>query len=290
MVARSPDAAPSIGLGYLEPASDLRALISSYYYFWADTPEVRDVMRADLGQLRFMLSGHGHYELAGSLRVKTPDACLLGPSMTATRIDVAGPVAVFGVGLHPAGWAALVQEDASRHADTACCAIGRFDGLLDDMLERLRACPTAEAMVAIADARFQAIASRSPPPPLAMTAITDDWLTGDTNPNVDALVAALGVSPRQVERLTRRIYGAPPKLLARKYRTLRAASLIGTSALHWSDAVGDAFFDQSHFIRDFKRFIGLTPTQFQNDPPPITRLTLQRRMILGDIAPLARVS
>ena len=88
------------------------------------------------------------------------------------------------------------------------------------------------------------------------------------------LIAELGVSARQVERLTKRIYGAPPKLLARKYRSLRAASLIGTSQLHWSEAAGDAFFDQSHFIRDFKRFTGLTPSQFQNDPPPVTRLTL----------------
>lgn len=290
MTARSPDIAPSIGLHYFEPAPDLRTLISAYYFFWADLPHVDDVMRADLGQLRFMLNGHGHYVLGGSLRVKTPDACLLGPSMTATRIDVSGPVAVFGVGLHPAGWAALVREDASLHADAACCALGRFDGLLDGMLETLRAAPDAAAMVAAADTIFQAIAARSPPPPLELTRITDSWLTGETDPSVDALVAALGVSPRQAERLTKRIYGAPPKLLARKYRTLRAASLIGTSELHWSDAVGDAFCDQSHFIRDFKRFTGLTPTQFQCDPPPITRLTLQRRMIVANIAPLARVS
>ncbi|MET0271333.1 MAG: helix-turn-helix transcriptional regulator [Sphingomonas sp.] len=278
-----------MGLRYFAPAPDLRALISSYYFFHADAPRVIDVMRADIGQMRFMLSGFGVYDFDGVV-VETPEICLLGPSMRAMRFDVAGPLAVFGVGLHPAGWAALVQDDASRYRDSATDATGRFGALLHDALDAMRAASGAPTMVKIADVVFRALAARSPSPPLGLTGITDGWLTGAIDPNVDALVAALGVSGRQAERLTKRIYGAPPKLLARKYRSLRAASLIGTSELHWSDAVGDAFFDQSHFIRDFKRFTGLTPTQFRNDPPPITRLTLQRRSVVGGIAQLARVS
>ncbi len=289
MRIRLPGAASKLALHYYEPAPDLRGLISSYYIFRADMPQVADLMRADLGQLRFMLRGTGRYML-GDLIYETPDICLLGPSTASTRFEVAGPLLVFGVGLQPAGWAALVRDDASLYADRGIDAVARFGPLLDDALDAMRHAPDGHAMVAIADVVMRAIKARSVEAPLAFTRVTDLWLTGALNPSVDALVADLGISGRHVERLVKRIYGAPPKLLARKYRSLRAASLIGTCALHWSDAVGDAFFDQSHFIRDFKRFTGLTPSQFQKDPPPVTRLTLQRRGITSEIAPLARVS
>src|SRR3546814_5103246 len=78
---------------------------------------------------------------------------------------------------------------------------------------------------------------------------TNEWLMGDISPNVDALIAETGLSGRQVERLTNRIYGAPPKLLARKYRALRIASSLSGEGVDWPDLMGDAFYDQYHFIR-----------------------------------------
>lgn len=289
MRIRLPGAPASIGLRYYEPAADLRALISAYYVFRADMPFFTDVMRADLGQLRFMLRGTGAY-LRDGIAVPSDEVHLLGPSTAATRFEVRGPVLLFGIGLHPAGWATLVREDASLLAD--CAVDGRtcFGPLLSEMLDALRNAPDAHAMVNIADVVMRAFKATAPEPPIHLTSVVDAWLTGASDPSVDDLIAELGISARHVERLAKRIYGAPPKLLARKYRSLRAASLIGTRRIHWSDAAGDAYFDQSHFIRDFKRFTGLTPSQFQNDPPPVTRLTLQRRTALGDIAPLARVS
>lgn len=289
MRIRLPGAAAPFGLRYFEPAADLRGLISSYYLFRADLPHIADVMRADLGQLRFMLKGKGNYIFADRV-IETPAVCLLGPSTAATSFDVVGPLLVFGIGLHPAGWAALIRDDASRHANRAVDAVPVLGPLMDDALDAMRHAVDARTMVGVADVVMRALKARSVEPPFHFTRIIDAWLTGAPDPHVDELVAGLGISARQVERLVNKIYGAPPKLLARKYRSLRAASLIGTSKLHWSDAAGDAFFDQSHFIRDFKRFTGLTPSQFQNDPPPVTRLTLQRRVIESEIAPLARLS
>lgn len=289
MRIRLSGAPDGLGLRYFEPAVDLRALISAYYIFRADVPYFADLMRADLGQLRFMLRGTGSY-LRDGLAVPSDEIHLLGPSTAATRFELRGPFLLFGIGLHPAGWAALVRDDASLLADRAFDAKPRFGTLIGEMLDALRHAPDAHAMVGIADVVMRAFKANAPEPPIHLTSIVDAWLTGECNPSVEQLVAELGMSARQVERLAKRIYGAPPKLLARKYRSLRAASLIGTRQIHWSDAAGDAYFDQSHFIRDFKCFTGLTPSQFQNDPPPITRLTLQRRTALGDIAPLARVS
>ena len=279
-----------IGLRYLEPAIDLRGVVSSYYIFWANLPTFADLMRADMPQLRFMLKGDGTYSFANGQTTTAPEVALVGPTMGASRVNVAGPLMVFGIALLPAGWAALVREDASGHADALVDGTAMFGPLLADAMDAMRCAPTADVMVAIADAVMRALVAKSGDVPLWFTQITDQWLIGSASPEVDTLVANASMSARQVERLARRVYGAPPKLLARKYRALRAASLLGSGNLSWQDVAGDAFYDQSHFIREVKHFTGLTPRQLLRDPPPVTKLMSQRRGMTGHLSELALLS
>jgi len=277
-------------LEYFTPAADLQGFVSSYYLFRADLPRVADLMRADLAQMRFMIAGTGFYSFGSGRVVRTPEVSVVGPTMSATAFDVTGPLMVFGIGIHPAGWATLVRDDASGFADDVSDAEALFGPLMADALDAMRGTASSAMIVAIADMVMRSLLARAASAPLWFTRLTDEWLTGAVDPDVDTLVAQTGMSARHVERLARRLYGAPPKLLARKYRALRAASLIGLSGMDWADAVGDAFYDQSHFIREFKRFTGQTPRQFQRDPTPLTRLTLQRRLVAAGLPPLALVS
>jgi methylphosphotriester-DNA--protein-cysteine methyltransferase len=123
------------------------------------------------------------------------------------------------------------------------------------------------------------------------TRLADEWLTASPNPQLDALVAASGMSSRSVERLTNRIYGTSPKLLARKYRALSAAVRLGMGdAQGWSDAAGDAFYDQAHFIREFSAFTGLTPARFLAQLAPLTRATMTQRRHLPGLPNLVRIA
>ena len=279
----------AIGLRYFAPAPDLRRHLSAYYIFRADLPQVSDVIRADMAQLRFMVSGLGSYGFANGRCIAAPEITLLGPTTAATRFDVAGPVLVFGVGILPAGWAALVEEDASLFADSLVDAVDVFGGMLEDTLDAMRFDNRGSRMIAMVDAVMRGLLMNAVDAPYWFTSMTDRWLTEDASPSVDVLIREAGVSARQVERLARRIYGAPPKLLARKYRALRAATRFA-DAPGWADAAGDAFYDQSHFIREFKHFNGQTPSQFQRAPTPVTRLTLARRKLIGSLPRLALVS
>lgn len=279
-----------VGLRYFEPAPELRGFISAYYYFYADTPQLSDITRADLPQLRFMISGAGAYTFGNVRMMRAPAVSLIGPTMAASRFEAAGPLAVFGVGLLPAGWAALVREDAGDFADRLADAEALFGTVMTDALDAMRMTPRVEVMISVADAVLRVLAQRATEPPLWFTRMTDEWLTGEASPDVDALVARSDMSARQLERLARRVYGAPPKLLARKYRALRAASALGAGGIAWQDAAGDAFYDQSHFIREFKHFIGQTPRQFLRSPTPVTKLMLQRRELAGRMPELALVS
>jgi AraC-like DNA-binding protein len=115
----------------------------------------------------------------------------------------------------------------------------------------------------------------------------DTWLAGSPSPDMDSLVEVTGLSRRQVERKCNALYGAPPKLLARKYRALRAAVAMVSDSESLDDLIERGFYDQSHLIREVKQFTGLTPRQIKAEPSVLARLTISQRTALGgQVSPL----
>ncbi|MBV9841845.1 MAG: AraC family transcriptional regulator [Sphingomonadaceae bacterium] len=286
--ATAPGGAP-VALDYMAPAAYLARLVSSYYLFRVDLPAVQDVARAEMAQLRFILRGGGAYRFGDGPVVTPGEIALTGPTHAATQISTQGPTLVFGIGLLPAGWAALVDLDAHRARDALTDAVPIFGPILHEMMAQLRTARTLEAMGAIADGFLRRLVERGREPPHDFTDIVDAWLVTDDSPEVDALIEATGLSARQVERLTNRIYGGPPKLLARKFRALRAAAKIAVGE-DWSALYEGAFYDQSHAIREFRRFIGLTPVQLSQSRSPIAKMTFEQRSRLEGLPKLTRVS
>lgn len=276
---------------YFAPDPRLRGLISSYYWCETALPRLCDRMRAELGQIRFVVAGGLSYEFVDGRTVDCPSALLSGPTSAPVSTCALGPFACFGAGLMPAGWGALIGADAETLADDAVELRSVVGAAADDASARLAEATDDAARVAAVDALFLHLLERPRAVPLWFLRLTDDWLTATPNPRVDALVAASGMSSRQVERWSRRHYGASPKLLARKYRALQSAVRLGTGeAANWADAAGEAFYDQSHFIREFKQFVGMTPSRFVADAAPVSRVTIARRRLLPGMPRLALYS
>ena len=88
---------------------------------------------------------------------------------------------------------------------------------------------------------------------------------------VAALASQLDLSARQIERLFRERVGLSPKLFLRIVRfqevlgSLRGGAPPG--GLPWAEiAARHGFYDQPHFIRDFKAFVGESPGAWSLSP------------------------
>ncbi len=280
-----------VQLAYLAPPPALRDYFASAYLFAVDSDHYADCTRADLPQLRFMLRGGGRYQFHDGVTQATPQVCLLGPTSGATRFTLEGKALVLGMSLLPAGWMALHGQDASLLADR-CADMAEAHGPdYDALLADLREMDDVEAMAA---ACWPFLAARIKPVPehiLTLLEAVDAWLMDEGSPRREALIATTGLSARQLARLVNRYYGAPPKLLARKYRALRCSARIALDGHGWQQLCEEAgFYDQSHLIREIKQFIGLTPHQLQTEPTAVAQLTLMRRSLGSDVAVLNRLS
>jgi AraC-like DNA-binding protein len=108
---------------------------------------------------------------------------------------------------------------------------------------------------------------------------------------VDDLVDRFDISKARVQRLFARNVGVGPKWVIQRYRLHEAlARLDGTDVVdHATLALDLGYFDQAHFIRDFKAVVGCPPRAFARGD--LThgrrRAYTQRKATIGSI-PVAR--
>lgn len=81
---------------------------------------------------------------------------------------------------------------------------------------------------------------------------------------VDEVVNQFNLSKRTVQRLFRQYVGVSPKWVINRYRLHEAAErLINGEVVNWAELALDlGYFDQAHFIKDFKAFVGRTPAEY----------------------------
>jgi len=187
---------------------------------------------------------------------------------------------VWGLGLQPAGWAKFAIGDANALANTT------VDGsthpcfaLFADILPQIEACDgTIDDKASLIDAHLMRHAGRLVPREAEIVAC-QTAMRDPAMGEVTALQDRLGLSIKSLERLCRRYFGFTPKVLLRRQRFLRSlAQYMLDPTLSWLGALDDQYHDQAQFVREFRAFMGLTPSEYAKLPHPILEPIMRQRM------------
>jgi AraC-like DNA-binding protein len=255
----SPD---KIDVVQFAPPAELAPYVLQIYFFRCEESYIHDRQPAALGHLFFLLQGKG--------TLKFHDG----------HIDeIVSP----GFALTPLGFAALAGKAANLYADRAVPASELFGPEIDDLAETFRK-GHADGTIRIAQMAEMATAflmKRIKPVPAAHVVLIQtvvNWLSSDLDPNVDVLYAQLDMSRSTAARLITRYFGCAPKPLMRKYRGVRAASILCDPACtpELRAKVESLFYDQPHMIREIRQFAGRTPGALDGDDSKILRLWLSK--------------
>jgi AraC-like DNA-binding protein len=97
--------------------------------------------------------------------------------------------------------------------------------------------------------------------------LTASIQTAPPGARVAGIAARHGVSARTVQRLFSEYVGVGPKWVLQRYRLHEALAQLHAGAdTDWAGfALGLGYYDQAHFVRDFRALVGRTPAQYERE-------------------------
>lgn len=261
-----PSDQPPYSFSFIAAPGDLLPYVNALYTFETDLAEMEEILPAYSGQLALFLTGSAEIACPEAPMGEIGDAFFLAPQMKATPFKAKGPVRGMGVSLTSQGWAALtglpVNECHSRQIAPSACLPPHLAARVQATLEARRKGDLDDA--GLADWLVELVrdgVTELPEKHATLIRTTFNWLGESFSPQIDDLYARLPFSQRQAQRLIVRFFGQPPATLVRRYRAIRAASLLAMPKLA-PEVIAEiraAYYDQAHFIREIREFTGRTP-------------------------------
>ncbi|MDR0228562.1 MAG: helix-turn-helix domain-containing protein [Flavobacteriaceae bacterium] len=240
------------------PIPALRAYVQ---YFWilenANDKGVKSFKILPDGIPALIFQDTSNY-FVDSSNLVVPKLYLYGQFSKHTDQNVEGAFRIIGVYLKPAALKALFHIDASEFSNQN---IALEDIVSQTILEQLVNAPIIEDKIAIISnfllERVRVVKYNNQRAQFASELLQ----TGKTLKEVQY---ELAMSERSLERLTKQYIGMSPKMFSRIMRfqysleLLRSHENISSTALTYENT----YFDQSHYIKEFKEFTGVSPKQF----------------------------
>jgi AraC-like DNA-binding protein len=271
-----------VQLRFALPAEALQPFITTYYrtdvICSPRKPWLEDRLHPRWANLRFLSAGEAQAAVGvGELR-PCPAFAAGGPTSQAMRFRLRSGFS-WGIGLRPLGWERLFAGAACDYAD-------RFvDGAADPVFAVF--VPLAGALaasggdyaaeIALIESHMEEVFAKAGPADPAVLALHAALVDPDLLTVAD-LASRLCMTVRTAVRLSRRAFGFPPKLLLRRQRLLcsRGRFMLDPS-LGWIAALDCHYHDQSHFVRDFRRFMGMSPSEYAKAEKPLLAAAAQAR-------------
>lgn len=271
---------------FYRPPGQLARYFTTFYLTEIAVPgggRVTDLLHPEWANLRFHT---GSLPAATSLkgeRVAGTSFIATGPSARALEFEI-GSGRSWGVGLLPLGFARFVGANAADLADVVCdgFAPGPFSAFAPLAEQLFGPEPDEAAELSRITAWFAELLRQRSGQEEQIEAVHAALVDPDVVSVADfAARARLGV--RTLERVCARVFGFSPKLLLRRQRFMRSLSqYMLDPSLKWIGAMDTSYHDQAQFVREFRQFMGTSPSQYARlDHPVLDAVVRERARFLG---------
>jgi AraC-like DNA-binding protein len=194
----------------------------------------------------------------------TRGAVLVGAQSEFFVIDTAEQLSVIGVHFKPGGAFPFFKLPAGELHNQHVALDLLWGAAAGELRDRLLEAPTPETKFRILEECLLAQAAkpllRHPAVHFALRVFGDQQGT----PSIADVTGQIGLSSRRFVDVFANEVGLTPKLFCRVRRFQKVLRSIGTGQqVDWAGvALECGYFDQAHFIHDFRAFSGLSPTAY----------------------------
>lgn len=186
----------------------------------------------------------------------------IGPQDQAVTLDMGNRHLALCIAFQPGGLHRLLKVPMSemyeQDFDTRLL-LGNSE--IAELTERLKAADDWDHMINIVEFYLLKKVSKLKPL-LPVDQAMEALVSASGNVSIEQLASLACLSVRQFERKCTERLGMPPKQYARLIRFCKAYQLKELAPEKtWTEiAYHSGYYDQMHFIRDFKKFAGITPS------------------------------
>lgn len=235
-----------------EPANPLAFFVQHYWIIQWDlmdnTPHVQEVIPNPCVNLVFEKNRSG----------------IFGVRKFKSIHQIEGRGVVFGVKFKPGGFFPFLKSPVSVITNESIRIKEIFGGEVNRLEEHILSQSNQEKMIKIVDCFLQ---EKLPQEDDKVTLVNNIIAKIYTDPEivkVETICELFSMNIRKVQRLFKDYVGVSPKWVIRLYRLQQAAEKMDQSEIeNFTQLAYDlGYFDQAHFNKDFKNFIGISPQTY----------------------------
>jgi AraC-like DNA-binding protein len=230
----------------------------------AERPEKQRIVPDGCMEMIFHYGDLYRQYTSGTDNIIQPACFVFGQITAPLEIEPTGRTGIFAVRFHPDGFtpfATLPVKEMENRAVPLQILFGHEGLQLQAAM--LQPIDTAERIVLIENFLLQQLGTPQAIDRIARAGVDALLQLNGTLP-VDALSEQLHISRRQLERKFAAAIGISPKQLARIIRLQATLKMLGQQPAVSLTALAheNGYYDQAHFIKDFKEFTGMPPGEF----------------------------
>jgi AraC-like DNA-binding protein len=260
-----------------EPGEDLITFVKCYWTLEAPedpNPQRQTIVADGCMEMIFHYGDLYKQYLTNDNSIIQPRCFVVGQLTQPLKIEPIGETGIFAVRFHPGGFMPFATIPIKEMENKAVSLEALFNEDGQQIAQKiLQANTTLERIELIEEFLINRLASSNTVDRIIRSTV-ETILTANGQIPVDELTKQININRRQLERKFSSAIGLSPKQLSKTIRLQATLKMMVNKQFTSLTALASEgeYYDQAHFIKDFKEFTGLTPKEFYSENLKMTSL------------------
>lgn len=260
-----------------EPSNDLKGFVKCYWTLESpkeEKPEKQTIIPDGCVEMIFHCGDlYIQYDQNGNSFIQ-PRCFVIGQLTRPLEIEPTGESNIFAIRFHHNGFLPFATVPIKELENTAISLVKLFGKAGQEIEDKiLKADSTKERADCIETFLLDRL-TKTETVDRIVKSIVDTMLTANGQLTIDDLSRQTNINRRQLERKFSSAIGLSPKQLSKTIRLQTVLKMLLNKQFTSLTALAydNEYYDQAHFIKDFKEFTGFTPKEFYGDNLKMTML------------------
>jgi AraC-like DNA-binding protein len=259
----------------IEPSAQLEKVVECYWIIESDeAPHTQKIIPDGFPELIFHYKDNYKINISGRWELQSK-YLLAGQIRKFFHLKNTGTAGMIGIKLKPTALVHMYNLNMREYTDRVVNLETALGSAFNFLINEIKRTPEHDQWIKTIE---EHLASQTPAQP---EAVPDDAVNlifqSKGLITVKELCSQLHLTERSLERIFAKYIGLSPKFYSRIIRFSHIFDLLQKKDPSWNDLVYETgYYDQSHFIRNFKAFTGEDPSKYFFNEPTLANFFMKK--------------